>query len=82
MQRLDALESLRLATLLPAVRRVTERLGDDLATPLPPLNWVTQAERTLTETSWAMRRQGNDPRTLRKREALRPEPFERACWHT
>lgn len=78
MQRLDALESLRLATLLPAVRREIERLGGDPAKPLPPFNWVAQAERTLTETSWAMRRQGHDPRTLRKREALRPEPFDQA----
>ena len=79
MDRLDALESLRLAGLLPTVRREIERLGGEEAQPLPPLGWLERAEKTMTETSWAVRRQAHDPRTLRAMESRRPQPFDPAC---
>lgn len=79
MERLDALESLRLAGLLPVVRREVERLGGEEAQPLPPLGWMERAEKTMAETNWAVRRQQHDPRTLRAIESRRPQPFDPAC---
>jgi hypothetical protein len=76
--RLDALESLRIAAQLPGLAWGLRLLGSKQKLDPQELDWVVCAERVLKGTAWAMRRQAHDPRTLRLREAHRPEPFDRA----
>ena len=41
-------------------------LGGLVAVPTAEERYLAEAERQLTETSWAIRRQARDPRTLRR----------------
>ncbi len=73
--RLDALESLRIASQLPVVIQGLRLLGGEEKSDPQELDWVACADRVLMGTTWAMRRQAHDPRTLRLREAHRQTPW-------
>lgn len=75
-RRLDALESLRVAALSGWVGRLLKDQGiADTGTPIPT-SWRRAAELEVAATQWAVRRQAHDHRTLRQRDAMRPEPFD------
>ena len=67
-RRLDALEDLRISAFTPMVQRESRRLPGPVAVPALGQGQMAAAARVLAETSWAMRRQARDPRTLRRLE--------------
>jgi hypothetical protein len=73
-RRLDAYESLRVAELVPLVLELMGR--SDAEAPEPALaRRLAHAKATLLSTRWAVRRQAHDPRTLRRLDATRAEPY-------
>ena len=65
-RRLNALEDIRICAFAPLIRRKGKSLGGHAAVPTVWERYLAAAERQLTETSWAIRRQARDPRTLRR----------------
>ncbi len=65
-RRLNALEDIRICTFAPLIRRESGALGGVAAAPTAEERYLAAAEKLLAETSWAMRRQARDPRTLRR----------------
>jgi hypothetical protein len=64
-RRLDALEDIRICAFAPLIRRESQALGCLTAVSTVGERYLAAMKRQLTETSWAMRRQARDPRTLR-----------------
>jgi hypothetical protein len=64
--RLNALEDIRICAFASLIRREGKALGGLAAVPTVGERYLAAAERQLAETSWALRRQARDPRTLRR----------------
>jgi hypothetical protein len=75
-RRLDAYESLRVAELVPMVLELMGQPESAAAEPAMARR-LAHAKATLRDTRWAVRRQARDPRTLRRLDATRAEPFTR-----
>ena len=65
-RRLNALEDIRICAYAPLIRREGKALGGLVAVPTAEERYLAAAKNQLAETSWAMRRQARDPRTLRR----------------
>ncbi len=68
-RRLNALEDIRICAFAPLIRRESKALGGSAVVPTAEESYLTEAEKELDKTRWAMRRQARDPRTLRRLES-------------
>lgn len=67
LARLDALETLRLALVVPGVCAELEALGCSVPKWSGMEKQALTAEQVVTATAWALRRPARDPRTLQRR---------------